>query len=85
MPFFFKVIVTIILGLAALSILQPETRKALANLSKDVFFRGQLWRLFTTEFVTFSAVDCIFALFFAYTSIGKFVRARLFRKNEWDL
>lgn len=46
----------------------------MANLSRDVFYNKQIWRLFTAEFVTFSAIDCIFALFFAYTSIGRFVR-----------
>lgn len=75
-PFFLKIIVTIILGLATLCIIHPDTRKTLANLPNDVFYKGQVWRLFTTEFITFSAIDCLFAMFLAYASIGKFVRIK---------
>ena len=73
-PFFFKIIVTVIVGLGMLSIIHPSTRSALANLPLDVFLKGQVWRLFTAELVTHNAIDCIFSLFFAYTSIGIFVK-----------
>lgn len=72
-PFFFKIIITVILIVSAASIINPETRKALSNISSSIYFKGQVWRLFTPCFVTFSAIDSLFVIFCSYVSIATFV------------
>lgn len=81
-PFCYKVIVTTVIGLSVIGIFEPETRRALANIYTDVLYKVQIWRLFTNQFVTVNAIDCIYTVAFLYFSIGRFVIFLLFRRKK---
>ena len=71
MPFFIKIIVFLTLTFFILNLFTPFFSFYLADIPYFTIFHFQLWRLFTTAFITTGLLSIVFSLLFWYRDAAK--------------
>jgi membrane associated rhomboid family serine protease len=66
LPFFVKWVMFLTLIFFIINFFTPYVAFYLANIPYFTLFQGQIWRLFTTAFITTGLINCIFSLFLFY-------------------
>ena len=71
MPFFIRIVVFSTLIFYVINLFTPYVAFYLADIPYFTIFKIQIWRLFTTAFITTGLITIIFSLFFWYRHVIK--------------